>query len=87
MITYDMHMLTTYMCAPGCHRGRAAEGRTVGLGCTSGWDCAGRCAPPPQGGTYSPKVHKWKTKTVLITPVDTVIKTNFHMLPGRLQAF
>lgn len=57
---YDVYMLTAYMCAPGCRRGRAAEEHTGGPGCTSGWGCAGRCAPLPLGWTYSPKVHKWK---------------------------
>lgn len=42
------------MCAPDCRKGRAAEEHTGGPGCTSGWDCAGRCAPLLQGGTYSP---------------------------------
>ena len=53
-------MLTTYMCAPGCHRGKEAEGRTGGPGCTSGWGCAGRCALRPRGWTYSPLAHKRK---------------------------
>lgn len=48
-------MLNTYMCAPSCHKGRAAEEHTGGPGCTSGWDCAGRCAPRLQGGIYSPR--------------------------------
>lgn len=43
------------MCAPDYHKGRAAEEHTRDPGCTSIWDCAGRCAPLLQGGTYSPR--------------------------------
>lgn len=57
MTMYEVYMLTTYMCAPGCRRGKAAEGRTGGPGCTWEWGCAGRCSPLPQGWTYSPKGH------------------------------
>ena len=74
-------MLTTYTCAPGCHREREAEEHTGGPGCTSVWDCAGRCAPPLQGGTYSPKQPKWKKQ---VTFVDTV-KVNFNLLSICLE--
>lgn len=51
-------MLTTHMCVPGCHRERAAEEHKGDPGCTLIWDCVGRCAPLPRGGTYSPKISK-----------------------------
>lgn len=58
-------MLNTYMCAPGYHKGRAAEEHTGGPECTSIWDCAGRCALLLQGGTYFPKKKKEKKKHTL----------------------
>lgn len=85
---YDMYMLSTYMCAPGCHRGRAAEERTGGPVYTSGWYCAGRCAPLPRGWTYSPKVHKWKN-IVMIISIDTVKNTlsyAFNVPAANLEA-
>ena len=78
MIMYDVNMSTTYMYAPGCHKERAAEERTGGPECTSGWDCAGRCAPLPLGGTYSPSANKWKT-IVTIMSTHTQKITHVHL--------
>lgn len=55
---------TTYRCAPGYHKGRAAVEHTGGPGCTSIWDCAGRCAPLPQGGIYSPRKKSYVIFTI-----------------------
>lgn len=90
MIIYYVYTLTTYMCAPGCRRGRAAEERTRDPGYTSGWDCAGRCAPLPQGETYSPVSTQVKRKNihVMITSTYTVKNTllcAFYMPAANLE--